>query len=112
MTDIYGHPEPCRLYVPVYLSPPRPTPFPGLSILVTAYTLFACLYVIGAFTGFPRTHWHDAALAIGFCLTCLVWKLWACVERIPYAGRLLYLLPAATLAAAPFVLDVYLMYGR
>lgn len=88
---------------------PSNTPEPEYMLLVSLYTVAAFLYVIGWPAIFPRTHRHDAVVILGFCLATIVWRLWQHVERI---SLVLYYLPAMTLAAAPFVLDLYLMYGR
>lgn len=57
MTDIYGNPEPRRVYVPVHHYRTGPaatiTPYPGLGLLVIAGAVVAFLYVVGLFGASP-----------------------------------------------------------
>lgn len=117
MTDIYGNPEPQRIYIPVYPYVPAPsTPFAKLgddffnSAAILLYVTFALLYAFGF--GPPRTFWHDALAAAGLlpCLIAAAW--WPSVKRIPAIGPLLYFLPGLALVMLPFALDAYLMFGR
>lgn len=114
MTDIWGNPTPHHVFVPVYADRPAPrdTPYPGLFLLLVAWTVIAFLYVVGMFRDFPRTGWHDAILAAAFCLSFVVGIGWSAVERIPFIGPFVYVVPILVLGIAPFALDAYLMFWR
>ena len=121
MTDIWGNPEPQRVYVPVYPSAGGSRddmPMPGLdhqampAMIVILYALAAGLYVMGLVSAFPRTFWHDALMAAGLIPSFAAAACWPSVRNIPYVGGIVYFLPGLALACAPFALDVYLMFGR
>jgi hypothetical protein len=115
MADIYGNPDP-RYYRHMPDQPstgfPSYPPFPGLCLIVELYAVFAFLYVLGLASAFPRTGWHDAILAVTFCLSCVAWTRWDSVKKIPYIGMFIYFLPGLSLIAVPFALDFYLIFGR
>lgn len=113
MTDIWGNPVPHYIYVPTSpLPPPRHVPFPGLSIVVMLYALFAGLYVTGLVSHFPRTGRHDALIAAGTVPTLIIATAWPSVRRIRAIGPVLYVLPGLALAILPFAIDFYLIFGR
>lgn len=88
------------------------TPYPGLSVMVSLYAVFAFVYVVGLVRCLPRSPGHDALLGIGLGLLVAAWRLWGLVERVPRIGEVIYCLPALALALSPFALDFYLMFVR
>ena len=111
LTDIHGHPylagvghhsdfgrPPCAA-LPRHRPPPGRPAFPPYrtrhdsTAIFLLYAAAAAAYALGLAPFFPRTPWHDAAVAAAALPSLYVTGVWPAVKRIPYVGGLLYVLP-------------------